>query len=382
MAAPVRIRVRDHRFRSTPDKQALMPVMEQVLPSLGEVLQRLVGETVEQVISQGRWHRSRNRRYDYYRTWLEYRYGSSRARRNRGSAGTREEPTPTHDGTRSNLPQALDHNDALDRLKFNFLVRVLQKNARVSGQQDIVMGPAIRRRRKNSSAATYEAGIYDVTGALQQINQMRAQYQQRASQDGKSAKRKARKAYQKGVQDFLYGANDYNRFFRESRLGQKYMRYAEVAAMRHQRNTKVLYGPSSYGQHMTDTQMRLFQRRAEAYRDAVQVHQQGRGSPPNIVPTGGYAWGHQTGTLARAWSVAQHQLERLEDVFRISISPDDSPDGRTPGAATLTKYLKRNIQRQGGNPDFLNAARAQELIRDAVGMVQTEWAKRGIRLRR
>lgn len=348
-----------------------MPLFHQAISSLGDVLQELVGETVEQVISQGRWHTSsKPRRERYSRSASRYRFGSSRRR---------------HAGSLSRGPRAqqgLDHNDAVDRLKFNFLVRVMHRNAQ-SADQGMVMGPAARRSRRRNNASTREAGLYDVSGALQEVKRMQAQYRRDASGNSANAAQTARQRYQKGVEDFLYGANDHNRFFKESRLGQRYMRYADSAARRHQSNTKVLYGPSSFGQ-AGDNQMRLYQRRAENYRDAVQAQRQGQGRQSAMPTSTSYTWGYNTGSLAQAWGRAEKVITQLEDRFRISIGPSNqqrSPDRRPP-AALLTQYLKRIIQRQGGDPNFMTPSEGQELVRESINRVQEEWAKRGIRLRR
>lgn len=374
----VRVRVTGHRANGRAlDAETLRKKLEPLLPAFQEALAKAVREAVYETISTGRWHRSRNKRYDYHRSWVAYRYGASRRRPAGGGRGSR---SPTNDGTRSNI-QGLDlsGNQALDRMKFNFLMRALDKQAYASAGTRIVMGKS-ERRFNASGAAMSEVGIYDVTSALEKLKVIVADLKHYQALDQRDGTNKAAKHYQRDIEGFLYGAHDYNRFFRETRMGQRILRQAETAAMRHQRNTMILSADlEAQGAGPKDNIVRRQRRLAQQYAKSFGSMWRGEKKVPVVSSKGNYRYGFQTGTLAEAWARATVTRERLENRYRMTIAPHNQRDGRTPGPADLTRILKRQITKQGGDPKLLKRDQAREAIRSALRQVQADWAKQGIR---
>jgi hypothetical protein len=370
----MRLKVTGVRWRDKPpDAQAALAWMEEGLRRFADTLAEVVGTAIFERISQGRWHTSRNRNYAPYRARIEYLYGSSRARRGRGAGRLRNAQHPLNDALSVPLEGGLNQGDALDRLRFNFLVRALHRDARSVAGGGAAMGP--RRTRKTLR----EIGVYDVSGALDEIDRVRQLYARRPA--GENGEREARQAYQRAIQALLYGESDLGRFLRESRMGQRYWKHAENAAQKHARNARVLYGAQSFESEGRDAGMTLRNARAKALLAAHKRSRNERSTTVGGRRTGGFTWGFQTGTLAEAWAAAEPTLELLKGRFTVTLAPDNARQGRTPGALTLTSYLKRQIRREGGNPNLLGTQDARQRVRAALEQVQGEWARRGIRLR-
>lgn len=375
----MRVRVTGHRQDGkASDPQALQDKLEQLLPEFQEALAAAVREAVYETISTGRWHRSKNKRYDYYRSWVAYRYGASRRRPAGGGRGSRR---ATNDGQRSNV-QGLDlsGNQALDRMKFNFLMRALDKQAYASAGTRIVMGKS-EKRFNASGAAMSEVGVYDVTSALERLKAVVADLKHNQQLDARDGTDHAGKNYQKDVESFLYGAHDYNRFFRETRMGQRFMRHAEMAATRHQRNTMVLTADlQATGRGSDDAIVRRQRKLAQRYARDFGSMWKGEKSIPVITGKGQHRYGFQTGTLAGAWQQAELTRERLQNGFRLTLAPHNQRDGRTPGPGDLTRILKRQIAKQGGNPNLLKRDQVRESVRAAFNQVRAKWAAQGVRV--
>ena len=141
------------------------------------------------------------------------------------------------------------------------------------------------------------------------------------------------------MQEFMAGSGGVS-FLRRSHYGQKLLRLAELAAIRHFRNADTVQ--DFKGQLKT-------------------VKQGGRVTPKN----GSFAYGFQTGTLAGAWFNNQAVFRnKAGGGIQISILPKKNSGGIAP--LWLTGILKKNIQKQGGDPRLLKPAGARRVVRLAL----------------
>ena len=371
MANPkIKIKVTAHRFAGAEGLKTLKAKLGSVLQVFSKQLAVSVGEAIFKRLKAGDWHTSRNKRYGYYRTWLKFRYGSSRAR-SRGAKGSKQQQTLQ--AKSYNLPASASTRDKVERLKYLFLVRYLNKHAeKVGAGANLQVGPS-KTTRKRASLNVDNA--YNVAKALEEVQALNNQYHTLESQGDTN---RAQQVLRAGIERFLYARSEGNTFFQETQLGQRVMRQAEVAALRYARNDEVLNPNSKLNKSTFGLNTERLLTKNQAYRRRFNPNSD---RVPALSASGNFPWGYQTGNLAKSWQASRASIKHSSGSYEISVRPNDVQDGRTPVASKLTGILQAQISKQGGDPRLLTRELARESVKDALEQAKAEFAKRGVRIK-
>jgi hypothetical protein len=376
---------------------------------------------VETRIRQGLWNKggARHKRYNYYRTWLQYRYGSDRARKKlRGSLRERKDWVKrTYRGPRGgettnwvkrsqigegfkNMPNIM--RDPVLFSQFEFISRRILRNTRY--RDGYSMSGSLTRRRVLGGYAMRAGNKHaNVDEAIKSIKTITDTYHQMLEEKGtREAVSYMRAAGARLAADgFALDA-----FLRESKAGQRLLRQAreyslrihrnrytlgasdvvnkamakrsgapEDAAMRFARDSKELrdqnrtMGPPGRAQLGNSSAQGFTLKELKKVWDADELG--GKRRAPAVVTATGFPYGYQTGTLASAWGKASAVTRRVNDsLTRITFVPNANDK---VGRHSLTDILKRRIQKKGGNPALLPQKEGRDAIREAMTEVISEF---------
>lgn len=365
----VRIRVTGHRLTYPQGvKDRVRAKARQAMPAFAQHLATTVGEAVYETIAGGEWHKSRDPEYGAYRAWV-LSHGRGRKRQSLRL----KEPDIEF------LKAGADPAAMVERLKFNFLVRALERSSRVEGTGLLITDPKRASRRRSALVE----GTYEVSKALERVREITAAFN-RSYYGGDKAR--AQREYQRAIQSFLEGQYDYNRFFRETRLGVRLMQRAERAAQRLSSDTRALSAThSGTDLRLKDERVRQVKRAQEMYTSSVKLihgHDLSSFRRRGRLPVTHAPWGYQSGTLARSWQSAKAVVLDEQGRTRVVITPSGTPQRDRPAPLQLTAYLKRNIMRQRGDPRLLKGKAPRQAVREALQRAQREWLAMGLRLQR
>lgn len=317
----------------------------------------------------GVWHKSRNPRYNYYRAWLLYRYGSSRRRRNMKGKGVQ---ASTHSAYQTGL---MSRQENLDRYRYEFLVRKIHqmqnKGGGISGLDPDTQQAFLRFNRR--------------------LNQIRDNHQARKGDDPDAARRYMNDALRRlfdGRERDTAGKRiqgEYvQRFAKETRFGQKLMRWADIAAMRHERNMLILKDQQALLDQEDEQTFGGFnvsertRRRQEA---SYQMMRQdwAKGNVPNAsgkrrmksIKSGNFRWGFQTGGLAKAWknSVRTPQVSGMSG--KVVLQPKNDLDSMITNVLKSARVRGKHGSRRYAAPNLVNQRMLKTAVRDTLKEIQS-----------
>ena len=371
MPVDVKFRITGHRVNQaafTPEKfTSFQPAVNELAQHLSSV----VGSLVYERIASGAWHTSTNPEYQEFRAYLAANGLTSRSRRRsfrrlRGAVKARP--------VTSNYRRSF--GTTRDQLKFNFLMRVFQK-AEPDESGSVTFGSARKRSKRSLSSVLSEtSNVYDVDSALRAYNRMRKRYRQLWNMNTDNSREEARKLQQKFVHDFLHGKTGANRLLTETRMGQRLLKQADLAAARFNKSTGVYVSDDAVA---SGRMSRYAKQLADVTLGRTSITPKASGRMGGFAG-GAFKFGYQTGSFAKAWQNAGFELEQNGLSLRLNIVPSEVNQGNLPNLK-LTHVLKRIITRQRGNPNLLGKSDARKAARESLELVQGTWAARGIRIK-
>lgn len=309
---------------------------------------------IYRMLREGRWARSTWARYDYYRTWVKHRFGSSR-KKGRVNRPDADEPAA-----------AAPDRPEVEWLKLQFLVRRLAQVRQTERRRDGSLRSYLRAR---VAPGLYQ--IYDIDQGLARLKGILANTR-------KKDPKRAREYLRKAAQGFYAAETELNRYLNETRAGQRLLREVQRQVVRLDRDAAAEAARSGEDRRAVLNRMA---KRAMAM--GGQYRREGR-----LRPARGHPFGYQTGTLARAWReilVQPVQMRagsgRVRASFRLT--PADIGSG-APDPARLTgilRYGRRNNRDRRPKPALLTRLHRQ-VIELAVRDLSEDWPLRAKRGRR
>jgi hypothetical protein len=385
----------------------------EVLAPFVDEFEVLLSSSIQSHLQNGKWAKSTNRRYAYYRSWLQYRYGSDRARK--------AAPKQARQDTSGNdASYARSYRSAGRRRKG--LVRYGQTAEGLAQMPEVLRDPvmfsqfsfiASRLRGERSTfkqirANEYERRFYidggqsaDVTEAVKFIDAALERYKLHRDDPAKQ-----RELWQRDANEFARNQEALMAWARTTKPGQRLLRQAQRYALRSGRNRALLgvgdraaaqarkrggfeLDPEAIG-YIKSGQKKLLKRLSL---EEAEVKAKRRRNVTGLVGSG-FKFGLQTGTLAEAWGRAEFTIAgvaanpglRAHTTTRYTLSmvPEGGGTPGTPAAAELTRILQANIRRQGGTGELFPRNQLPKMVREALreAAQSPQWRARRVRLRR